>query len=284
MSQNHHDTEQNFVLGLLAIIIASVLIGAIFLGIYNAGLTNALKTLQLGNLQLSAMDGKIILAGEVVDEKARLSLINPAKLLWGVDMVEDQLVVVNTGTRFWWHLKPLEVLAKLRPIPVFDLQLNNDLIKGTAVVNSALHQESLTIGLKNWFLPKLRSEVLIEVDETLMQDVTDPKSLLNLRVEYATAATAVPGEIRFALNQIAEFLKEDVRKIVINGHTDNTGNPADNQTLSLSRAENIKTYLIQQGVASSQLSTVGLGDTKPVGDNFTELGKAKNRRIEFASP
>ena len=53
--------------------------------------------------------------------------------------------------------------------------------------------------------------------------------------------------------------------------------------LSLARADKIKSYLVSQGVDLGQLKTSGFGDTKPIADNNSDIGKAKNRRIEFSA-
>jgi OOP family OmpA-OmpF porin len=85
------------------------------------------------------------------------------------------------------------------------------------------------------------------------------------------------------LDQLKLFLDQNkqVTKLRIEGHTDNVGNDADNQTLSGQRALTIKTYLVGKGVARERLLAAGFGETKPIADNSTEEGKAQNRRTEF---
>jgi OmpA family len=63
--------------------------------------------------------------------------------------------------------------------------------------------------------------------------------------------------------------------------TDSTSTPAHNQTLSEQRAGFVRDYLVGEGVAAERLTLVGLGQTKPVADNATELGRAQNRRVEL---
>jgi OOP family OmpA-OmpF porin len=74
---------------------------------------------------------------------------------------------------------------------------------------------------------------------------------------------------------------EQVRSVVVEGHTD-SGGPADyNRTLSARRAETVKRYLTDRGVAAGRLSTKGVGPDRPIADNGTPDGRVKNRRVEF---
>ncbi len=73
-------------------------------------------------------------------------------------------------------------------------------------------------------------------------------------------------------------------KLEVQGHTDNVGNDAYNQTLSEARAKAVATWLTQHGVAADRLTAQGYGKTKPVADNGSDVGRAKNRRVEIADP
>jgi outer membrane protein OmpA-like peptidoglycan-associated protein len=69
--------------------------------------------------------------------------------------------------------------------------------------------------------------------------------------------------------------------IEISGHTSAEGNPDRNLSLSLKRAEAVKTYLVRRGIADTRIHTIGHGADVPLADNATEDGRSKNRRIEF---
>jgi adhesin transport system outer membrane protein len=85
------------------------------------------------------------------------------------------------------------------------------------------------------------------------------------------------------------ILDEDVRNLKINaksmvevaGHTDNVGPDAYNQRLSERRAWSVANFLMDKGVDKTRLKTKGYGETKPVADNTTDAGRAKNRRVEL---
>jgi OOP family OmpA-OmpF porin len=87
---------------------------------------------------------------------------------------------------------------------------------------------------------------------------------------------------RKVLNKAAEVLRQypDLR-IRVSGHTDPKGKYEKNKSLSLRRAEAVKWYLVDQGIAADRIETVGYGPDKPLGTNKTKAGRAKNRRIEF---
>ena len=70
-------------------------------------------------------------------------------------------------------------------------------------------------------------------------------------------------------------------QVEISGHTDSQGSDELNQDLSLRRAQAVKNWLVQKGIASNRIKTVGKGEKEPVADNTTAEGRAANRRIEF---
>ena len=85
------------------------------------------------------------------------------------------------------------------------------------------------------------------------------------------------------LKQAAKFIKKgpkDVR-LEISGHTDATGDLTKNIGLSLKRATTVRNTLLGLGCRAGMFSATGLGDTKPIADNGTAEGRAKNRRMEF---
>jgi OOP family OmpA-OmpF porin len=70
-------------------------------------------------------------------------------------------------------------------------------------------------------------------------------------------------------------------KVIITGHTDNKGTAAYNKKLSLRRAQSVRDYLVSLGVDPGKLEVRGEGLAKPIADNSTEEGRAKNRRVEI---
>ncbi len=85
-----------------------------------------------------------------------------------------------------------------------------------------------------------------------------------------------------SLNNVVAILKADESLFLdIDGHTDASGADDKNQVLSENRAKAVKDYLVSKGIADSRLTSTGYGETKPVADNATAAGRAKNRRTEM---
>ena len=101
-------------------------------------------------------------------------------------------------------------------------------------------------------------------------------------IGFATNAAAITPESGKVLTEIVVLLKNQPDwKITVEGHTDNVGAKGANQTLSQKRAEAVVAWLTNQGVDANRLAAAGFGDTKPVQDNATVEGRAKNRRVDL---
>jgi OOP family OmpA-OmpF porin len=100
---------------------------------------------------------------------------------------------------------------------------------------------------------------------------------------FDTDSDRIKSESAPAIKAIARALEtEPALKLLIEGHTDSTGNADHNLDLSKRRAEAVKAVLVSQfNVDAGRLTTAGLGATKPIDTNDTPSGRAQNRRVEF---
>ncbi|OAL84069.1 hypothetical protein AY608_14885 [Acinetobacter terrae] len=110
------------------------------------------------------------------------------------------------------------------------------------------------------------------IDEALKNRIIEFESGSAILAE---SGIQILDEMAVALNKVAG------KKVKVIGHTDSSGNPAKNLTLSQERAAAVKNYLIGKNIPTDHLSVEGLGSNKPVADNTTAEGRKKNRRIEF---
>ena len=105
---------------------------------------------------------------------------------------------------------------------------------------------------------------------------------ISLYINFETGKSDIKPESQKIIDQIAEMLKANPSlKISVEGHTDNVGVKTANQALSENRAKAVVSACIAKGIDKSRLSAKGWGQDKPISDNTTEEGKAKNRRVEI---
>jgi len=91
------------------------------------------------------------------------------------------------------------------------------------------------------------------------------------------------AETKKNLSDLAKTLnKYEDTDVLIEGHTDSTGDDSYNQSLSEKRASQVKDYLVEQQVKGSRVTTKGYGESQPLASNDTEAGKQSNRRVEVA--
>jgi len=102
-------------------------------------------------------------------------------------------------------------------------------------------------------------------------------------IYFDTDKTEVKPESKPTLDEVGKLLTGDATlKLKVVGHTDNTGSPEHNQTLSLGRAKAVVSSLVTgYGITADRLQPEGLAATKPIASNDTEEGRAKNRRVEL---
>ena len=85
------------------------------------------------------------------------------------------------------------------------------------------------------------------------------------------------------LTQLSATLKKyDDTNVLVEGHTDGTGEDAYNRKLSDKRAASVESFLVSQGVGNARITTKGYGESQPIADNETETGRQANRRVEVA--
>ena len=102
-------------------------------------------------------------------------------------------------------------------------------------------------------------------------------------VLFETASDVLAGGSKDLLRQVASTLLAlpGRRGVRIEGHTDSDGDPEANVDLSERRARRVLQFLMDAGVPLSRMNAVGFGPTKPVADNASAEGRARNRRVEF---
>jgi outer membrane protein OmpA-like peptidoglycan-associated protein len=101
-------------------------------------------------------------------------------------------------------------------------------------------------------------------------------------VLFATGKYELLPIAREKLDEVAKALSDQgYKSMLVEGHTDSIGKASDNDTLSLKRAESVRSYLVSRGIQSDKIRAVGLGSSRSISDNSTPDGRANNRRVEI---
>lgn len=119
----------------------------------------------------------------------------------------------------------------------------------------------------------------VVVDNTGCQ-LTEEYRLEGVKFEFDSARLTSAAEDRLD-SDVQILLRHSDLNVEIAGHTDNVGNAAYNEALSLRRAESVRAYLISKGANPSNLTVRGYGESNPLTSNDTDAGRAQNRRVEF---
>jgi outer membrane protein OmpA-like peptidoglycan-associated protein len=107
-------------------------------------------------------------------------------------------------------------------------------------------------------------------------------TLAHINFKFGTAEISGADPIP-VLDEVARIMKENPSmKVKVTGHTDNIGSEEANNRLSMRRAQTVRDYLVKKGVDSNRFVLEGMGESEPIDTNDTELGRARNRRIEFS--
>ncbi len=112
--------------------------------------------------------------------------------------------------------------------------------------------------------------------------IKDNKIEILQQVHFASGKATILADSFPLLAQVVDaIVKSDIKRVKVEGHTDNKGAKAKNQELSEQRAKAVGDHLAQSGIDPSRIETAGFGDSRPVAPNLTARGRELNRRVEF---
>ena len=252
--------------------------------------------LVLGGLGRFVRDNSVSASGfasSLKSEAPKLQSLLPAglsSLFAGVPAAVSAIPAKAAATTNRW-LWPVVILAALLLSALWFFNRAKAPVSD-AVQTASNAGSSAMSALGEFFKTKLPDGVELNIPQfgienkllTFIQDSSKPvddTTWFNFdRLLFDTGKATLQPSSDEQLNNIAEILKAYPNvHVKLGGYTDNTGNPAANQALSEARAKSVMDSLVSKGIDPSRLASEGYGDQYPVGDNATEEGRAKNRRI-----
>lgn len=138
-------------------------------------------------------------------------------------------------------------------------------------------------GGDDYYLTVIAKEAMKQdITASSMLDVLNREEHIALYINFDTGKSTIKPESKLIIEQIVQMMQSNPElKISVEGHTDNVGAPKSNKTLSDDRAKAVVLAIVAQGIDTKRLSALGHGQDKPIADNKTEEGRAKNRRVEL---
>lgn len=127
-----------------------------------------------------------------------------------------------------------------------------------------------------------KEAMIQDIEANAMFDKINTGESLILYINFETGKSSIKADSQNIIDELNKMLDDNpALRITIEGHTDNVGNASANKTLSEQRALSVKNSLVSKGVSTDRIKTAGYGQEKPVADNASDDGKAKNRRVEI---
>jgi len=246
--------------------------------------------------QFSRDASGIILTGNVPNEETRNQLVSLAEENYGSARVIDQLKVVP-GEPEGWNQAATLALGSLAGFDngvasLVDMKMSLSGEVASAEAEAQIQQQAEK---------RLPDNYLVSYDLTVSQPVIAEKSpepviqepaiscseqfdlmLAGQRIYFPTDSSDLDATGIKVVDKVLEFTSICQDSLLeISGYTDDRGNTAYNQNLSLNRARSVVNMFVSKGVSRDRLKARGYGESQPISDNKTKKGQSLNRRIEF---
>jgi OOP family OmpA-OmpF porin len=223
----------------------------------------------------------ILVTGTVADEASKAGLLARLREVYGAQRVVDQVSIGTVATPANWneHVQRL-IGPNLKLISRGQLKVDGSNVSLRGDVASEAQRQQIATDIAASLNPTYVVNNGLRVAAT-EQGVLDA-ALANRIIEFESGKATLTDSGKGILDQMAVTLQRlhGIRVEVI-GHTDNAGSRAGNLSLSQARAEAVKNYVAGRGINPDLISVSGEGPDRPVADNRTADGRARNRRIEF---
>ena len=223
----------------------------------------------------------IVVSGTVADDASKAALLARLRAVYGAERVVDQLAVGKVSAPPNWNEHVARLIGpNLKLVTRGQLQVDGTSVSLRGDVASEAQKQQIASELALNLDPSytVNNGLRVAVSE---QGVLDA-ALANRIIEFESGKATLADSGKAILDQMsAVLLSLKDRKVEVIGHTDNAGSRAGNLSLSQARAEAVKAYVVNRGVHPAMVSVSGEGPDRPVADNRTLEGRARNRRIEF---
>lgn len=223
----------------------------------------------------------VVIEGVVPNEASKQAILMRMQSVYGANQVIDKIQVRPVAAPNGWSDSVARVITpELKKVRQGQLRVRGTQIELNGKVSHPNDIQPTTANFQMLIQQPYRFNAQLSVNQAEQKIIDD--ALKNRIVEFESGSAVLTAAGRQILEEMAVALhKVGGKKVKIIGHTDSSGDGNKNFLLSQERAMAVRNYLIAKNIKAENLSTEGMGSSKPVAENTTAEGRKKNRRIEF---
>lgn len=227
------------------------------------------------------MPGQIVVTGAVPDEASKAALLASVRALYGAERVVDQVTIAAVSLPPNWNGYVQKLIApNLKLISKGELKIDGTNVTLRGEVANEVQRQQIASDIATSLNPSYTVNNGLRVSAAEQNLLDDALARRIIEFDSGKATLTPSGET--ILNEMAAALqKVRGKKVEVIGHTDNVGPRDSNLALSQARAEAVRAYLSGKGIDQQMVLVSGQGPDRPVADNTSAEGRARNRRIEF---
>jgi OOP family OmpA-OmpF porin len=225
--------------------------------------------------------GQVLVTGAVPDESSKAAMLANLRALYGAERVVDQLAIAPVSLPPNWNVYVQKLInPNLKLISKGEIKIDGTNITLRGEVANEAQRQQIASDIATSLNPSytVNNGLRVSAAEQNLLDETLAKRIIEFESGKATltpSGQAILDEMAVAMHKVKG------KKVEVIGHTDNTGLRESNLALSQARAEAVRTYLAGKGISQEMVMVSGQGPDRPVAENTSADGRARNRRIEF---
>lgn len=225
--------------------------------------------------------GQIVVTGAVPDEASKAAMLAQVRALYGAERVVDQVTIAQVSLPPNWNGYVQRLITpNLKLISKGELKIDGTNVTVRGEVANEAQRQQIASDIATSLNPSytVNNGLRVSAAEQNLLDATLDKRI----IEFESGKATLTASGQAILDEMAAALqKVKGKKVEVIGHTDNTGLRESNLALSQARAEAVRTYLTGKGINPEMVMVSGQGPDRPVAENTSAEGRARNRRIEF---
>jgi OOP family OmpA-OmpF porin len=225
--------------------------------------------------------GQIVVTGAVPDEASKAAILAQVRAMYGAERVVDQVAISQVSLPPNWNGYVQKLITpNLKLISKGELKIDGTNVTLRGEVANEVQRQQIASDVATSLNPSytVNNGLRVSAAEQNLLDATLDKRI----IEFDSGKATLTASGQAILDEMAAALqKVKGKKVEVIGHTDNTGLRDSNRALSQARAEAVRTYLTGKGINPEMVMVSGQGPDRPVAENTSAEGRARNRRIEF---